>query len=170
VTKATGWIVGLGFAYAGSLGSALANPQGSTSLQAKPATVSGVECARIAQVRPPVAAEQRSELGREFKLRNGEAAQVGNEGLALRFERVTKDGRCPVGDPCVSDLGDAVVLVTVQQQPHEPATLELHTHPSSTAEGLYLRYRVRMVRLEPRPVGEQYVPLPQYWATFMVSR
>jgi hypothetical protein len=57
VTKATLRIIGLGVAFAGSLGSALANPEGSTSLQAKPATVSGVECARIAQVRPPVAAE-----------------------------------------------------------------------------------------------------------------
>ena len=110
------------------------------------------------------------EFDREFKLRNGEAAHVGNEALALRFERVTKDGRCPVGDPCVSDVGDAVVLVTVQQQPHEPAALELHTHPSSTREGDYLWYRVRLARLEPRPIGEQPVPLPQYWATFMVSR
>jgi len=94
---------------------------------------------------------------------------MGNEGLVLRFERVTRDARCPVGDPCVSD-GDAVVLVTVRQPPHEPAALELHTNPRATPEGTYLRYRVRLVRLEPRPVGEQPVPLPQYWATFMVSQ
>jgi hypothetical protein len=106
---------------------------------------------------------------RAFTLRNGEAAQVGSDGLVLRFERVTADARCPVGDTCVSD-GDAVVLGTVRQPPHEPAALEFHTNPGATPEGKYLRYRVRLVRLEPRPVGEQYVPLPQYWATFMVSQ
>jgi len=109
------------------------------------------------------------EFAREFKLRNGEAAHVGNDGLVIRFERVTEDARCPVGNTCVSD-GDAVVLVTLRQQPNEPASLQLHTNLSSTTEGKYLRYRVRLVRLEPRPVGEQPVPLPQYWATFTVSK
>jgi hypothetical protein len=109
------------------------------------------------------------EFDREFKLRDGEAPHVDNDGLVLRFERVTEDARCPVGNTCVSD-GDAVVLVTLRQPPNEPASLELHTNPGSTTEGRYLRYRVRLVRLEPRPVGEQPVPLPQYWATFMVSK
>ena len=94
---------------------------------------------------------------------------MGPDGLVLRFERVPEDARCPVGDPCVSD-GDAVALVTLRQPPHEAASLALHTHPSSTPEGTYMGYRVRLVRLEPRPVGDQYVPLPQYWATFMVTR
>ena len=112
------------------------------------------------------------EFDREFKLRDGEAAHVGHDGLVLRFERVTEDGRCPVGNTCVSD-GDALVLVTVRQPPNELVSLELHTNPTnprSTVEGKYLRYRVRVVRLEPRPVGEQFVPLPQYWATFRVSK
>jgi len=109
------------------------------------------------------------EFGREFKLRDGEAAQVGREGLVIRFERVTGDARCPVGDPCVSD-GDAVVLVTLRQQSNAPVSIELHTNPASTTEARYLGYRVRLVRLEPRPVGEQPVPLPQYWATFVVSK
>ena len=94
---------------------------------------------------------------------------MGSDGLVLRFDRVTEDARCPVGNICVSD-GDAVVRVTLRQPPNGPASLELHTNPSSTPEGKYLRYRVRLVRLEPRPVGDQYVPLPQYWATFMVSK
>ena len=109
------------------------------------------------------------EFGQEFKLRDREAAPVGHDGLVLRFERVTEDARCPVGNTCVSD-GDALVLVTLRQPPNEPASLELHTNPRSTADGKYLRYRVRVARLEPRPIGEQPVPLPQYWATFMVSK
>ena len=124
---------------------------------------------QVAQASPLGATENRVKFDRVFKLRNGEAAYVGNAGLVLRFERVTADARCPVGDTCVAD-GDAVVRVTVRQPPHESAALELHTNPGSTPEGQYLRYRVRLVRLEPRPVGEQYVPLPQYWATLRVSQ
>ena len=124
---------------------------------------------QAAQGVPPGSTENRVEFGQEFKLRDRDAAAVGNDGLVLRFERVTEDARCPVGNTCVSD-GDAVVLVTVRQPPNGPASLELHTTLSSTLEGAYLRYRVRLIRLEPRPVGEQYVPLPQYWATFMVSK
>jgi hypothetical protein len=184
--KATPGIVAFGFGFAGVLASAVAHAhQTETADRAtfqmswdlvlpdvpgSPQQIRArLERAHVAQVSPD-ATQRREEFDREFKLRNGEAAQVGNESLVLRFERVTTDGRCPVGDPCVSGVGDAVVLVTVEQPPHEPAGLELHTDPSSTPEGLYLRYRVRLVRLEPRPVGEQYVPLPQYWATFVVSR
>ena len=118
---------------------------------------------------PPGATENRVEFDREFKLGDGEAPHVGNAGLVLRFERVTKDARCPDGDTCASD-GDAVVLVPLRQPPNEPASLEIHTDPSSTPDGKYPRYRVGRGRLEPRPVGEQHVPLPQYWATFMVSK
>ena len=124
---------------------------------------------QVAQASPLGAPGDRVEFDRAFKLRNGEVAYVGNEGLALRFERVTADARCPVGDTCVSD-GDAVVLVTVRQPPHEPAALEFHTNSVATPAGQYLQYRVRLVRLEPRPVGEQSVPLPQYWGIFMVSK
>lgn len=113
--------------------------------------------------------KHRAQIDREFKLRNGEAAQVGSEDLLIRFERVTFDGRCPIGDPCAADVGDAVVLVTAQLPPRPMAALELHTHPNANSSGQYLHYRVRLIRLEPRPVGEQQVPLAQYWATFTVS-
>jgi len=105
----------------------------------------------------------------EFVLRDGEAAQVDPEGLMLRFERVSRDTRCPVGDPCRSE-GDAVVRVSVWPSPNAPVVLDLHTDPSLTTEGRYLQYLVRLVRLQPRPVGEQHVPLPRYWATFVVSK
>jgi hypothetical protein len=107
-------------------------------------------------------------LGQEFRLKNGDSAAIGGEGLTLRFNRVTTDARCPVGDPCQTE-GDAVVEVTVRQPPNEPTTIQLHTDPKLQTEGAYLHYRVKLVRLEPRPVGEQPVPLPQYTATFVVS-
>ena len=108
-------------------------------------------------------------FGQEFQLRNTETATIGSDGLTLRFDRVTEDARCPVGGRCEPSEGDAIVEVTLRQSPNEAATLELHTDPKLRTEASYLRYRVRLVRLDPRPVGEQAVPLPQYTATFIVS-
>lgn len=65
----------------------------------------------VAQGGSPGATGASVKFAREFKLRDGEAAHVGNDGLVIRFERVTEDARCPVGNTCVS-VGDAVVLVT----------------------------------------------------------
>jgi hypothetical protein len=113
-------------------------------------------------------ATMSAEIGREFELRNTESAAIGTEGLTLRFNRVTTDDRCSVGSRCESD-GDAVVEVTLRPPSSDAAILELHTDPARRTEARYLRYAVRLVRLEPRPVGEQPVPLPQYTATFIVS-
>jgi hypothetical protein len=110
-----------------------------------------------------------SELGREFRLRNTESATIGSGGLTLRFDRVTRDGRCPAGDPCRNGEGDATVEITLRQPPREASTIELHTDSTLQTEAAYLQYRVRLVRLEPRPVGEQPVPLPEYRGTFVVS-
>ena len=122
-----------------------------------------------AQNRLSSAAGNRVALDREFKLRSGEAADIGDDGVVLRFARVTRDARCPVGDPC-RHQGDATVVVIAAKPPQAPAALELHTDPEFVADAEYVGYRVRLVRLEPRPVGEQPVPLPQYWATFVVSK
>jgi hypothetical protein len=126
----------------------------------------------VETVTAPIAASAvqdiRVAFGQEFALSNGQTALVGNDGLLVRFDQVTSDERCPVGDTCASQ-GDAVLLITMRQSPHPPASLELHTDPERSIEGEYLGYRVRVVRLEPRPVGEQPVPLARYVATLRVS-
>jgi hypothetical protein len=101
-------------------------------------------------------------------LGNGRAARVGDDGLIVRFERVASDDRCPAGDVCVSE-GDAVVVISAEQLPNGLEVFQLHSNPGLVTEGKYLRYRVKILRLEPRPVGEQPVPLPGYVATLTVS-
>ena len=107
------------------------------------------------------------DFGREFTLANGEAGTVRD--LSIRFDRVPTDNRCPVGGPCVRD-GDAVVVVTLRGASAAPSTIQLHTQDGPDHVARYAGYRVRLVRLEPRPVGEQHVPLPRYRATFIVTR
>jgi hypothetical protein len=136
---------------------------------------SGAACAGAPPTDPgPVGAsasqsKMQTAVGEEFQLRNTETATIGSDGLTLRFDRVTQDGRCPVGDPCTAGEGDATVQVTLHQPPREASTIELHTDPTLQTEAAYFQYRVRLVRLEPRPVGEQSVPLPEYRGTFVVS-
>jgi hypothetical protein len=109
-------------------------------------------------------------FGEEFSLHNGETATVGkNDLLLVRFDQVTSDARCSIGSTCPQD-GDAIVIVIVRQARDEPASLELHTQAGLTAEATYRQYHVKLVRLEPRPVGEQSVPLQQYVATLTVSK
>jgi len=107
-------------------------------------------------------------LGGEFRLRDGETALVGKNDLLVRFDHVASDARCSVGSSCPDD-GNAVVVISVRQPPNESVSVELHTGTGRAGEATYLQYRVRLVRLEPRPVGEQPVPLPHYVATLIVS-
>jgi hypothetical protein len=112
-------------------------------------------------------ATMQAEFEREFQLHNSETATIGREGLMLRFDRVTRDDRCPVGSRCEAE-GDAIVEVTLWQPSADAATFDLHTDASLRTEARYLRYAVRLARLDPRPVGEQPVPLPNYAGTFVV--
>jgi hypothetical protein len=54
-------------------------------------------------------------LGEPFELRAGRSATL-DEGLAIVFDRVASDSRCPLDALCVS-AGDAVVAVTISQAP-----------------------------------------------------
>ena len=130
-------------------------------------------CANSNTNAPPAApqpgrsSEARVPVGEEFKLRNGGSATITSTGLTVRFDRVDRDDRCPVGAQCVQE-GDAVVLVEVRESEQAAAVLELHTEAGKENERPYRNYRVRLVRLDPRPVGEQHTPLPQYTATFVL--
>lgn len=107
-------------------------------------------------------------LGEEFQLLNNQVATIGREGLRLHFDQVSVDGRCSVGSTC-SDEGDALVEIVAAQPPNESASMTLHTRPSLPTAEIYRGYRIKLVRLEPMPVGEQPVPLQKYTATIVVS-
>jgi hypothetical protein len=106
-------------------------------------------------------------FGQEFTLKNGETASFSNDSLQVRFDKVTADDRCPVGATCVQE-GDAVVVVTATRASATAQSFELHTKSGLAAEAAYGRYRIRLVKLEPRPVGEQPTPLASYTATLIV--
>jgi hypothetical protein len=106
-------------------------------------------------------------LGEPFTLAPGQTAQVQGTGLAVTFESVSADSRCPVDVTCVWE-GDAVVLVSAR--PGSAAPRELHTSGRNASEAEVGEYRVRLVELTPVP-RQGASPAPgDYRATLVVTR
>jgi hypothetical protein len=102
----------------------------------------------------------------EVVLSPGETAQV--QGLAVKFDGVSADSRCPLGVTCVWE-GDAVVIVTASQPPAAGSAVELHTSGRFPQEGAHGRYRIELVSLAPQPREGEAVPPAQYRATLRIS-
>lgn len=99
---------------------------------------------------------RRPSLGEPFSVGVGQTAYVdlpGQQGaasaLALTFERVTSDSRCPRLVACVV-AGDAALVVTARLDERPPESLELHTSPPQGGPALaYGVYTVAVAALAP---------------------
>jgi hypothetical protein len=132
----------------------------------------GSEIGRPAALSPSDAAAfaaAQAALGQDFDMRTGGTVEISGEPLAVTFERVVEDSRCPTNVTCVRE-GDAVVRVRLQGAGKEEATLTLHTHPSGPQESSFQKYRARLVRLLPVPRDTARVPSEAYVATLNISR
>jgi hypothetical protein len=112
---------------------------------------------------------QAAALGREFTLRPGATARVTGESIAVAFEGVAGDSRCPVDVTCVW-AGDAVVTLTLAVGTAEPTRIELHTNPSFQREALVAGYRVALNALAPSRRTGVDIPQSGYEATIVVTR
>ena len=106
-------------------------------------------------------------VAHEFTLAPGQTARIEGADLAVTFESVSADSRCPQGVTCVWE-GDAVVLVSVRVDGQPAARRELHTARGSEAEAG--SYRVRLVGLAPLPRAGASPAPGEYRATFLVNR
>src|SRR5262245_61278798 len=86
-------------------------------------------------------------LGQEFDLKINQKAMIEGEGLAVVFESVLEDSRCPEGVDCVWS-GNAKIKVRSSKQKQTPAAIELNTNvgPKSSS---YLDYEIKLVALKP---------------------
>jgi hypothetical protein len=112
-------------------------------------------------------APRSAKLAEPFTLAPGETAQVEGAGLAVTFESVSADSRCPVDVTCVWE-GDAVALVSARPATATPR--ELHTSGRFATEAEAGEFRVRLVSLAP-PLRQGVTPAPgEYRATLVVTR
>ncbi len=89
----------------------------------------------------------------EMTVKLGETADCGR-GLAITFEDVPEDSRCPVGATCVW-AGNARVVLGVRQSGGEALRVELNTNRGSRSAAV-LGFTVELVDLSPtRKMGEE---------------
>jgi hypothetical protein len=107
-------------------------------------------------------------LGQEFELKINQEATIEGEGLAVRFESVLEDGRCPEGVNCIW-AGNAKIKIKLSRQNQAPGAVELNTSlkPKSSS---YLDYEIKLVALNPRPKADKPLEPNEYKATLIVAK
>ena len=107
-------------------------------------------------------------LGQEFELKINQEGTIEGEGLAVAFESVLQDGRCPEGVDCIW-AGNAKIKIRLGKQKQTPGAVELNTgvKPKSSS---FLDYEIKLVALNPRPKADKPVEPNEYKATLIVVK
>jgi len=107
-------------------------------------------------------------LGQEFELKINQETEIEGEGLAVVFESVLEDSRCPEGVDCIWS-GNAKIRIRSSKQKHAPAPIELNTNvgPKSSS---YLDYEIKLVALKPRSKADKPVQTNEYKATLIITK
>jgi hypothetical protein len=105
-------------------------------------------------------------IGQDFELHPGGVMVVAGASMAVRFDRVTGDSRCPADAYCILG-GDAIVQISVLTGAGE-STYELHT--GSMAPVRHGELTINLVRLQPYPFSSGPIPPEGYRVTLRVAR
>jgi hypothetical protein len=107
-------------------------------------------------------------LGQEFELKINQETAIEGEGLAVAFDSVLQDGRCPEGVDCVW-AGNAKIKIRLSKQNQAPGAVELNTgvNPKTSS---FLDYEIKLVTLNPRPKADNPVDPKEYKATLIVVK
>ena len=89
-------------------------------------------------------------------------------GVALRFDAVTEDSRCPLNAMCVA-AGRAVAQVTIMDNSRE-ARVEIRSDPPASRTAIVGDLRVEWQQLEPYPVAGRTMPPSEYKLTMRITR
>jgi len=108
------------------------------------------------------------QLGQEFDLKINQEAAIEGEGLAVVFESVLEDSRCPEGVDCIWS-GNAKIRIRSSKQKHAPAPIELNTNVGAKSSS-YLDYEIKLVALKPRPKADKPVQSNEYKATLIITK
>jgi len=103
----------------------------------------------------------------EFVLAPGDSAAVSGTGLAVRFERVVNDSRCPADALCVT-AGDAEIALTVRRTGRPADGLSLHTGESRSRAEIG-DWVLSLTGLAPYPFSDRTISPGDYRATLRVD-
>ena len=107
-------------------------------------------------------------LGQEFELKINQKATIEGEGLAVAFESVLEDSRCPEGVDCIW-AGNAKIKIRLSKPTQAPGAVELNTgiNPKSSS---FLDYEIKLVALNPRRKADKPLEPNEYKATLIVAK
>lgn len=105
-------------------------------------------------------------LGEPFSLAVGEGETVGR--VAVTFDGVSDDGRCPIGLLCFWE-GDAACALSVRVNDDKPVRLTVHTSSMFGREVNYGGHTIALTTLEPYPVYLSPPPPASYVVTLVVT-
>ena len=97
----------------------------------------------------------------------GETKTVAGAAVALRFDGVLNDSRCPGDAICITG-GDAIVKISVLENGGSEAAYELHTGNLQPARHNGLT--IALAELSPYPFASRPFPPSDYRATLRVTR
>jgi hypothetical protein len=111
-------------------------------------------------------------LWNDYKLGFGETINLA-ESVAIEFQAVEEDTRCPTGAQCITD-GNARVRVKAIT-PRGAQLIELNTSPALPTSALFDYYGITLRKLEPYPTldpqtGTSKIPDSDYEGTFFVIK
>ncbi len=111
---------------------------------------------------------QQVEPNRQFDLKAGQEARVQGTPIAVRFQSVSEDSRCPSDVVCVW-AGNAVVRLSVTSTEASSIDTSLNTtlDPKNVT---YSGYTFRLVDLKPVPKSGTRIVDADYVATLEVTR
>lgn len=104
-------------------------------------------------------------LDTEFVLAPGSSAFVEGAAMAIRFNGVTGDSRCPADAVCVQG-GDAIVSLTVTSS---RGTREVELHTGSMAPVQHDGVTISLVQLSPYPFSSGPIAPGDYRVTLKVA-
>jgi hypothetical protein len=90
-------------------------------------------------------------------------------GLALTFEAVVEDSRCPAGATCVWE-GDAIVRIRIDGAGVKPSIYTLHLHGRGAREIVHGDVRIHLLSLAPLPTSDGPPRAGDYRATLVARR
>lgn len=114
------------------------------------------------------ASSNKVDLGKEFKIKNGEEVVTKGEQLRITFRSVEDESRCPTGVTCVW-AGNASVAIEVAKNNKKQVVLMLNTY-SEPREIAYKGFKITLVALSPYPKINQSIDPKDYEARMIVTR
>lgn len=110
-----------------------------------------------------------AQVGESFELGFGQEASIASENIAVKFEQVVQDSRCPSDVVCIWQ-GQATVGVFVQVGNDEPQELALTIGADASPSAAFGQYSVKLLGLEPYPQSSVQTDPEDYVAAFVISK